>query len=154
MHEGDVIAYVCSLEHVVAWRPAAGDGTPEVAWGDTFFYYAPEGRVPRTGQPFATLTTKDYPGEPAVGLDRPGAFRVNVHAGAQAFLQHCGRSPRQAPPAGSLDDQRPDTVLPHPVYARQGWLCVIGPADRSAASTRELLLRAHRLARRRHRRPA
>ncbi len=152
MNEDEVIAYVRSMQHVVAWRPSAGDGTPEIAWGDTFFYYSPDGRVPGTGQPFATITTKDYPGEPACGLEEPGAFRVNIHAGAHAYARHCGHAPRQAPPATTVDHRRHDTVLPHPAYARLGWVCVTNPAQQSGTVTRELLATAHRLAHERHRR--
>ena len=55
---------------------------------------APPAPRRRSGQPFATTTTEDHPGEPASGLGRPGTFRVDVHAGTQAHLQHCGHSPR------------------------------------------------------------
>lgn len=54
----EISAYVESLGGVLTMRPAPGDGTPEVAWGDLFFYYAPDGVVPN-GQPFATVVTKD-----------------------------------------------------------------------------------------------
>jgi hypothetical protein len=154
MDEAEVVAYVESLGGVVALRPTAGSDAPEIAWGDTFFYYAPDGRIPRTGQPFATVVTKDYPGEPTSGLDRPGAFRVNVHAGTDAFRAHCGRDPRDAPSPDTVDHRAEDAVLPHPVYARLGWLCVVNPADRSSPTTRELLATAHRLARQRHDRRA
>jgi len=153
MDEDEVVAYVQSLGGVVAWRPTAGSDAPEIAWGDTFFVYAPDGGVAGAGQPFATIVTKDYPGEPPAGLDRPGAFRVNVHAGADAFRAHCGHGPRDAPP-DAVDHREEDVVLPHPVYARLGWLCVVNPADRSSAATRDLLATAHRLARQRHERRA
>ncbi len=75
----EISAYVESMGCVLTMRPAPGDGTPEVAWGDLFFYYAPDGVVPN-GQPFATAVTKDYPGEPYSAL-APGEFRVNVDTG-------------------------------------------------------------------------
>ncbi|GAB7191850.1 DUF6194 family protein [Kineococcus sp. NUM-3379] len=149
MDEEELIGYVRSLGDVVVQRPTAGDGSPPIAWGDTFFWFSPDGRLPGAGQPFATVVTKDYPGEPACGLDAPGIYRVNVHAGAEAFAAHCGHGPREAPPAGT-DPCRRDVVLPHPAYARLGWVCVVNPAERSAAATRDLLATAHRLARLRH----
>ncbi len=63
----EIRADVESLDGVLTLHPAPGDGTPEVAWGDLFFYYAPDGVVP-SAQPFATVVTKDYPGEPSSGL--------------------------------------------------------------------------------------
>ena len=36
-------------------------GSPELAWGDTFFIYDPDRSLPPAGQfPFATMVTKDY----------------------------------------------------------------------------------------------
>lgn len=63
----EVAVWVESLGEVMTLRPKPGDGSPEVAWGDLFFYYAPDGALP-PGQPFATIVTKDYPDEPAAGL--------------------------------------------------------------------------------------
>ena len=53
----DIITQVTGLGGVLTLRPEAGDGSPEISWGDVFFYYAPDGVVPRT-QPFATIVTK------------------------------------------------------------------------------------------------
>jgi len=146
----EIRAYVESLDGVLTLAPAPGDGTPEIAWGDLFFYYAPDGEVPNT-QPFATVVTKDYPGEPSTGLDRPGAFRVNVAAGTAEFRRRTGLDAAAAAPGDTPDD----AVVAHPVYASLGWLCVVNPGERSAADLRDLLTTAHGLARaRRERRDA
>lgn len=125
----EIATYVESLGGVLTLRPGPGDGTPEVAWGDLFFYYAPDGVVPRS-QPFATVVTKDYPHEPSSRLDGPDAFRVNVGAGRRGL----------APPA---DPTERDAVLPHPVYAAQGWVCVVEPAARTHEELHALLAGAH-----------
>ena len=126
--------FVMSLGDVLTLSPAEGDGTPEVAWGDRFFYYAPDGVVP-PGQPFATLVTKDYPGEPAAGLG-DGVFRVNIDAGR-----------RDQPAVG--DPAVRDTVMPHPVYGHLGWVCIVQPGDRTTPELPELLREAHGAAKRR-----
>lgn len=59
----EIISFVGGLDGVLTVRPAPGDGTPEISWGDTFFFYAPDGAVPATTQPFATVVTKNYPGD-------------------------------------------------------------------------------------------
>ena len=41
--------------------PEAGSDHPEISWGDYFFYYAPDGKIPRNRQPYATIITKNYP---------------------------------------------------------------------------------------------
>ena len=96
------------------------NGSPKVAWGDTFCYYDPDG----TGDqkwPFATIVTHDTPGWDEVShLDRPDAFRLNLHVG------------RTHVPAISDDNDfsRSDTILPHPQYAAQGWVAIVNPGDR------------------------
>src|SRR5690606_14238046 len=77
----EIIGYLTTLDGVLPLRPGPGDGSPEIAWGDTFFYYAPDGEVPARTQPFATIVTKNYPGDERSQLDRPGNFRLNISAG-------------------------------------------------------------------------
>ncbi len=129
-----ISTYVESLGGVLTLRPQPGDGTPEVAWGDLFFYYAPDGVVPN-GQPFATIVTKDYPGEPSSNLGS-GVFRVNVDAGRR------GQAECEEP-------TRPDQVQPHPVYGRQGWVCIVQPGPRTVNEVHALLRDAHNAAQRR-----
>ena len=90
----EIISFVGGLDGVLILRPGPGDGSPEIAWGDTFFYYSPSGVVPQRTQPFATIVTKDYPGDDESELDGPEAFRVNVAAGKEAFVRWTGHSPR------------------------------------------------------------
>jgi len=59
-----MVAVLSRYDDVLVLRPTAGDDFPEIAWGDVFFYFSPDGQVP-PGQPFATVVTKDYPHEPA-----------------------------------------------------------------------------------------
>lgn len=81
---------------VLALTQGPGDEWPELSWGDAFFYYSPDGVVPARIQPFATVMTKNYPGDEASRLDRPDTFRVNIAAGKDAFLQWTGHTPREA----------------------------------------------------------
>jgi hypothetical protein len=147
----DIIHFVEGLGDVLTLRPAPGDGSPEISWGDSFFYYSPDRVVPTTTQPFATIVTKNYPGDESSRLDRPGSFRVNVHAGKDAFIEATGHAPRAHGPSG-VDAGAPDTVIAHPVYGSAAWLAVIDPGARTDAVIRELLCRAHALARSRYER--
>ena len=149
----EITEYLEGLGGVLTLQPQPGDGSPEISWGDRFFYYAPDGVVPRT-QPFATVVTKDYPGDDGSRLDRPGAFRLNVAAGSDAFDHWTGRRPREAARA-EVDPSEEDTILAHPVYGDLGWLAVVNPGQRTAAPVRELLRSAYDAARARsHRRAA
>ena len=146
----EVIGFVEGLGGVLTLRPQPGDGSPEVSWGDAFLYHAPDGVVPRT-QPFATVVTKDYPGDDGSRLDRPGAFRVNVAAGIDAFRRWTGRAPRE-PATEDVDPSTPDVVIAHPVYGHLGWLAVVDPGPRTEHALRDLLRTAHALAQARYER--
>jgi hypothetical protein len=141
----DIIEFIDSLGGVLTLKPGPGDGSPEISWGDVFFYYAPDGVVPRS-QPFATIVTKDYPDDRGSRLDRPDAFRLNVFAGKAEFTARTGRDPRE-PATGDIDPSTADVVIAHPVYGRLGWLAVVNPGPRTATPIRELLHTAHHLAR-------
>jgi Family of unknown function (DUF6194) len=147
----EIIEHVTALGGVLVLRPGPGDGSPEAAWGDVFLYYAPDGVVPRT-QPFATVVTKDLPGDRSSRLDRPGAFRVNVGVGREEFTALVGRGPREPAGAGEPAPDETDTVLAHPVYGELGWVCVVDPGPRTEATVRDLLRTAHGLARARRER--
>ncbi|MDQ6715389.1 MAG: DUF6194 family protein, partial [Actinomycetota bacterium] len=120
--------------------------------GDVFFYFAPDGVVPNT-QPFATVVTKDYPGDHGSRLNRPNSFRLNICAGKQAFITWTGHEPRD-PPTPDVDPSVADTVIAHPVYGNLGWLAVVNPGPRTQSTTQELLRAAHDLARSRYQRRA
>ena len=155
MTEDDVLAYITALEGVVVWTASPGDGAPEIAWGDSFAYYSPDGTVPAATQPFATIVTKDYPDDVSSQLHRPGTFRVNIHAGkdatARALAQQQDTGRIAAQPGGS-ELAAPDVLRPHPTYGRSGWLAVINPGERTEATTRELLSAAWDSARSRYQR--
>ncbi len=135
----EIIDYLESFDGILILRPSPGDGTPEIAWGDTFFYYSPTGVVPQ-GQPFATIVTKNYPDDEDSRLDRPDTFRVNMAPGKDAFAAH----------AADVDPSATDTVMVHPVYGAAQWLAVVNPGPRTDAVTRDLLRAAYDVARRRH----
>ena len=142
MEIDDIIDQVEAMGGVLTLRPRAGDGTPEIAWGDVFFYYAPDGVVP-PGQPFATIVTKDYPGDEASRLDRPGTFRLNIAASRADFERHAD---------AGVEPSAADVLFPHPVYAAVRWLSVVNPGPATAAAVHDLLTAAHDRQREQYRR--
>ncbi|MFI5716885.1 DUF6194 family protein [Nocardia sp. NPDC051750] len=142
----EIIGYIAAFDGVLTLRPGPGDGSPELAWGDTFFYYAPDGRIPARTQPFATIVTKDYPGDERSRLNRPGTFRLNIGVGAEVFRARTGRAPRDANSI-DYDPSVADTLIAHPVYGTAGWLAVVDPGPRTAPTIRELIRTAHDRAR-------
>jgi hypothetical protein len=134
-----IIAAVRDFDGALVLVPEPGSDFPELAWGDAFFYYTPDGRVPRHGQPYGTIVTKDYPDDTAFDLDPPGRWRVNVHVGRDTFRRLTEGAPR--------DHAADDTVLPHPVYGALGWICVANPGERTTDTVLRLLRDAHDAAR-------
>jgi hypothetical protein len=142
--EHDVIEFVSGLPGVTVVTAGADNGAPEVAWGDSFFYYEPDGPGNRK-LPFATIVTNDYDGfDTASKLSRPGVFRLNIAVGRVRFEELLGY-----PPAGhrehhdSIDYSELDRVLPNPVYATQSWISILNPGRRTAEQARALLRDAH-----------
>lgn len=142
----EIIGYLTAFDGVLVLRPGPGDGSPEIAWGDAFFYYAPNGEVPARTQPFATLVTKNYPGDERSQLDRPGTFRLNISTGPETFREWTGHAPRDTKSVAS-DPSARDTVLAHPVYGTGSWLAVVDPGPRTEQAVRDLLRIAYDRAR-------
>jgi len=144
----EIIVHVTGLGDVRTLRPQPGDGSPEISWGDAFFYYAPDDQVPG-GQPFATIVTKAYPDEEAPWLDRPDTFRLNIAVGRDAMTAVVTDRVDPARAAGA-----PDTVIAHPVYGDLGWVAVTNPGARTSDLALTLLRSAHARARARRQRRA
>lgn len=157
MTEDDIIAFVTNLPGVVAVTASEANGAPEISWGDSFFFYDPDGesQVSRR-MPFATIVTKDYGGfDTASNLNRPGVFRLNIAVGRKAFEELVGYPPAaHADQPTRFDYTGMDRLLPHPVYASQAWVCILNPGEATAAQARSLLTDAHRRAVQRHQRHA
>jgi hypothetical protein len=135
MDEAAITRYItdtfAGVDVVVASQDA---GSPEVAWGDTFFSYDPDRTLPPDRRfPFATMVTKDYGDfDSASNLNRPGVFRLNIGVSRETYRTLFGAEP----PRAAADDAGErghdftalDQLLPHPVYGRQYWVCVLNPS--------------------------
>jgi Family of unknown function (DUF6194) len=73
-------------------------------------------------------------------LNRPGAFRVNIQGGRQRAAQLLGTRPWNLEDVDLADVDR---LLPHPVYASQGYVSVVNPGDATAGIVHQLLHEAH-----------
>jgi hypothetical protein len=108
------------------------------AMGATFFSLS-EQHWPN----FATIVTTDEHdiGAPS-NLARDGVFRLNIGVGKDTFQRLAGY-------AGVPDLAALDTVIPHPVYAKQRWLAILNPSHATFDTiVKPLLDEAHaRLAR-------
>ena len=124
------------------------------AAGDAFLLYDPAGDLPAERQlPFATIVTGDhYDG--VSELDRPGAYRLNIGLTKATYTELFGAAPTRRDADGVLETgyhyAAVDTVMPHPIYASQHWICVVNPGATTLDTVRTLLAEAHGFAARKH----
>jgi hypothetical protein len=140
-----ILSAVRALDGVLVLAPQAGSEFPEVAWGDAFFYYAPDGQVPQHVQPYGTIVTKDYPDDTASRLDEEERWRVNIHVDQATFRRLTGEEPRHL--TRDRDFAAVDQINPHPVYGAHGWVAIVNPGERTMDTAIGLLSEAHEAAR-------
>jgi hypothetical protein len=96
------------------------DTVVATGFGGTFFSLNPETNWPN----FATLTTTNAYED---GANVPaGLYRLNVGVTGKTFDRVLGEAAREG---ATVDSLAVDTLMPHPVYARQHWLSVITPSE-------------------------
>jgi len=114
------------------------------AMGASFFFFDPEHMFP-----FATIVTSDEHDQ-ASNLSRPSVFRLNIGVSKQTFQSLFG--PGAAPSAdGGAEDGYDftalDRIMPHPVYGKMYWVCVLNPSDETfETKVRPRLTEAYELA--------
>ncbi|HET8740622.1 MAG TPA: DUF6194 family protein [Acidimicrobiia bacterium] len=142
----EIVEFVTGLGGTIVVVASEENGDPEMAWGDTFFFYDPDGiTVPERRLPFATIVTGNYPGfDEASDLDRDGVFRVNMWVGRETCDQYAPRN------GTDIDYAVLDQVIPHPIYAKQSWLSVLNPGEATDGIVKELLTETHDRARARY----
>ncbi|MCP2637852.1 DUF6194 family protein [Microbacterium sp. HD4P20] len=135
----EIVDAVRSLDGALVVLPDESGSYPELAWGDAFFYYAPDGVMPERTQPYGTIITKDYPDDRSSNLDgAPDRFRVNIHVGQERAAE---LAVKDATPADA------DAFFRHPLYGTVGWISVVNPGGATGAAVIALLQAAHRNAR-------
>jgi hypothetical protein len=118
-----------------------------------FFFYDPAREIPLDRRlPFATLVTSDAYDQFS-DLNRPSVFRVNIGISKETFRSLFGS---KASPSGGgeveggYDFTALDRLMPHPVYGRMSWICVLNPGPETSETVRTLLAEAHSQAARRY----
>src|SRR5690606_19145326 len=117
------------------------------AWGDRFFYYNPDRNQPDEIY-FATLKSQGDEYDNISNLNRPSVFRLNIGIGKTTFQSLFGDQVR--PSAREIDTSYDytslDQLLPHPVYGRMHWVCVLNPSEVTFQAVQPLLAEAYALA--------
>ena len=87
---------------------------------------------------FATVVWTDEHDEGAPSkLYRPGVYRLNIGVGKETFQRLVGD-------VAEPDYAAFDLIVPHPVYAKQRWISILNPSERTLRETvMPLLTEAH-----------
>lgn len=106
--------------------------------GNSFFFYNPDTNVPPDHRfPFVTLVTNDSYDQFS-NLNRPSIFRLNIGLSKQTFRSLFGEISLPSlkdsvkiggENPGDYDFTTLNQVMPHPVYGRMYWVCVLNPGD-------------------------
>ena len=111
--------------------------------GYTFFFYKDDHM-----HAFATIASMGNEYEKISNLDRPGVFRLNIGVSRETFRSLFGAKKINT---SEYDFTALDTIMPHPDYSSQFFLCVLLP---SAATfdeqIRPLLAEAYDIAMKRY----
>ena len=133
MDETFVTSYITStFEHVET----------AVNLGYTFFFYRDDHM-----HAFATIASNGNEYEQISKLDRPCVYRLNIGVGRETFRSLFGT--KKINP-GDYDFTRLDTLLPHPDYSSQFFLCVLSPSEATFETIRSMLAEAYDIAMRRY----
>lgn len=102
------------------------------SWGERGLFYNPNEQLAR-GVYVLTVKEKDGKNDRSSMLNRKDTFRVNVGLRKNTFIERFGYIPAR-PAAGEFvkmdfDFAALDTIMPHPVYAWMGWVCVLNPTE-------------------------
>lgn len=116
------------------------------SWGETGLFYNP-GHVLKRGVYVLTVKEKDGANDRASHLDRAQVYRLNVGVPKERFRALFGPLPPR-PPAGGVvemdgDFAALDVLLPHPVYAWMGWICVLNPSEETYERLKPLVREAY-----------
>ncbi len=120
------------------------DGTSVVtAAGNSFFFYDQDNKVP-----FATIVTNnEY--DDVSGLDRPSVFRLNIGIGKQTYgtlFETATADGEEIEPGRGCNFTELDRLMPHPVYGRMYWVCVLNPETATFEAVKPLLAEAYEIA--------
>ena len=145
MNEGSIRRFIASeFAGVDADIGSKEAGSPEIAWGDTFFIYDPQRNLEGSRRfPFATIVTKDYGDfDDKSNLNRPEVFRLNIGVSKETYRS-------LFPDEAEHDFSALDVLLPHPAYGPNHWVCVLNPSETTFEKLKPLLTEAYRIAVRR-----
>ncbi len=106
--------------------------------GYTFFFYRDDHM-----HAFATIASTGNEYEQISKLDRPGVYRLNIGVSRETFKSLFGTNKINV---SDYDFTAFDTIMPHPDYSSQFFLCVLSPSEATFERIRPMLAEAYDVA--------
>jgi hypothetical protein len=106
--------------------------------GYTFFIYRDDDMLP-----FATIASTGNEYEKISKLDRPGVYRLNIGVSRETFKSLFGTN---KPDISAYDFTALDTIMPHPDYSAQFFICVLSPSEATFERIKPLLAESYDIA--------
>ena len=112
--------------------------------GYTFFFYRDDHM-----HAFATIASTGNAYEKISNLDRPGIYRLNIGVSRDTFQAMFGKGKIDT---SAYDFTALDTIMPHPDYSSQHFICVLSPSEATFEKLHSLLAEAYDVAKERYNR--
>lgn len=113
-----------------------------VNMGYAFFFYRDDHI-----HAFATIASHGNEYEQISKLDRPGVYRLNIGVSRETFRALFGIKKINV---SDYDFTALDTILPHPDYSSQHFICVLSPSAVTFERIRPMLAEAYDIAMKRY----
>lgn len=112
------------------------------AYRERSFFYNPDRSLPK-GIYFATIKESDGPNDKASNLNREGIYRLSVGVGKKQYQSLFDVIPKR-PAKGEVveldfDFTTTGILMPHPIYAWLGWVCINNPENQNLNLLKHLL---------------
>lgn len=107
-------------------------------FGYTFFFYSDDHMVP-----FVTIASSDNEYDRVSNLNRPGVFRVNIGVSRETFQKLFGTNKIDI---NNYDFTALDTIMPHPEYSAQFFICVLNPGETTFEKVKSFFAEAYDIA--------
>lgn len=120
------------------------------SWGEKGILYNPDRKLKR-GVYILTVKEKDGENDRSSDLNRENIYRVNLGIRKNTFINMFGAVPKR-PDKGGIVDMPYDfteinNIIPHPVYAWMGWICVLNPTEMIFEELKPFIQEAYKYAR-------
>ena len=113
-----------------------------VNMGYTFFFYRDDHM-----HAFATIASTGNEYEKISNLDRPGVYRLNIGVSRETFPSLFGTKKVSI---SDYDFTALNTIMPHPDYSSQAFICVLSPSEATFEKIRPMLAEAYDVAMKRY----